>query len=215
MFGTARSVPEGGSSTSFVNGPLSIYLFSGSSFESPTGKDSRYGKIKLTNAQTGTWQTEYYNSQYPVNSVTGALVSISSTEYWRIISPSDGASAKVQLRWDSQSDISPLNLVNGINDIRIAEFDGTSWTEKTSDIPSGDNYYGTIRTSSTITINNTTHPKFYTLGSVSIVRPTITLGTGPQIPECLTSAELFYTGTTGNPDQYIIIYDAAARLRDL
>ncbi len=213
--GTARSVPEGGSATSYVNGPLSIYLFSGTSFESPTGKGSRYGKIKLINTQNGVWQTEYFNSQYPVNTVSGALVAISSTEYWRIISPSDGASARVQLRWDSQSDISPLNLVNGINDIRIAEFNGTSWAEKSSYPPTGDNYYGTIQTTSNIAINNTTHPQFYTLGSVSIVRPTISLGTWPQIPECSTSAELFYTGTTGNPDQYTIIYDEAAQAQGL
>jgi hypothetical protein len=209
--GTAISVPEGGSSYSYVNGPMSVYLFSGSDFLFPSGKASRYGKIRLFNAQSGTWQAEYFNSQFANISVSGTLNSVSNTEYWKVKSPADGATAKIQLRWDYQSDISPLNLVNGINDIKVSEFNGTSWVDKISLAQAVDNNNGTVQTTSNITINNTTDPQHYTLGSVSTVKPSIILGPGPRVYSCSVSAGLTYTATTRNPDQFIITYDAAAQ----
>lgn len=209
--GTAVAVPEGGSTASFINGPMSVYLFSGSNFTFPSGKADRHGRVKLLNAQSGTWQAEYFNSQFSNTSVSGTLTSVSTSEYWRIVSPSNGSTSRVELRWDNQSDISPANIVNGISDIRVAEFNGTSWIEKSSSVPAGDNNSGTVRTSSNIIINNTTDPQYYTLGAVSNVRPAITLGTGPRVYSCSITAQLPYTATTRNPNQYIITYDAAAQ----
>jgi hypothetical protein len=207
---TTNVVPTGGSSSSYVNGPMSKYLFSGNNFVFPTGKGTRYGKIQLLNVQNNTWQAEYFNSKYANTTVTGTLSQVSSTEYWRVVSPADGSTAKVQLRWDTQSDISPVTTLNGINDIKVAEFNGTNWAEKSSDVPTGDNDNGTVQTSANITINNSTHPQYYTLGSTSTVKPTITLGTNPQVCASATSASLPYTATSGNPDRYKIIYDATA-----
>jgi len=201
-------LPLGGSSSSYINGPMTKYLFSGSNFIFPVGKSTRYGKIQLLNVQNKTWQAEYFNSQYSNISVTGTLTQVSGTEYWKIVSPADATTATVQLRWDPQSDISPTTTLNGISDIRVAEFNGTNWIEKTSASPSGDNNNGTVQTSGNIPVNNTGHPQYYTLGSISLCKPTITLGTSPSVCFGQIGASLPYTSVSGTPNQYSIDYSS-------
>ena len=201
-----------GSTTSFVNGPISKNQFGGVDFTFPTGKGSRFGKIKIVNPQTGIWEAEYFNAGYPDLSVTGTLTKAGSSEYWRLTSPSDGKTATVQLRWDAQSDINPLTTTNGITDIRVAEYNGADWAEKSSSVPAGTDTDGTVQTLSNIPVNNTGHPRYYTLGSTSSVKPTITLGLSPVISRCVLSASLPYIAVTGSPDQYMIDFDVAANL---
>ncbi len=202
-------IPAGGSAASYVSGPMSKSLFSGNNFIFPTGK-GRHGKLQLLNVQNGVWQAEYFDSKYSNTSITSPLTQVSATEYWKIVSPVNGTTATVQLRWDTQSDISPLTTVNGLSDIKVAEFSGASWTEKTSDASVGDDNNGTVQTSGNISINNNTDPQYYTLGSVTTVKPAIFLGPYPRVCRGSTSANLTYTATSGSPDQYKIIYDAAA-----
>jgi hypothetical protein len=203
-------VPDGGSSSSYINGPMSKSQTGGVGFTFPTGKDMRYGKITLLNPQSGIWESEYYNSPYPVPLVTGTLWQASSTEYWRITSPENGKTATVRLRWDSQSDIRPVTTSGGINDIRVAEYIGSAWAEKTSATPVGNDTDGTVQTSASIAINNTGDPRFYTLGSVSLVKPTIILSATPDICSGAITGYLPYSLTSGDPDQYTIDFDEAA-----
>ena len=207
---TTLVIPEGGNSASFVNGPMSKYLFGGNNFSFPSGKATRYGKLRLINVQTGTWETEYFNIAYSDLSVTGTLSQPSSTEYWRVTSPQNGKTATVQIRWDGQSDINPATTAGGINDIRVAEFNGADWIEKSSATPVGNNTNGTVQTIANISINNTGDPQYYTLGSVSTVKPSIILSPIPVVCTGITSASLPYTATAGGPNQYTIDFDAAA-----
>lgn len=201
---------SGGSSSSYVNGPMSKNQLGGVNFEFPLGKSGRLGRLVLVSPQTGTWEAEYYNSGYTDQTVSGALLKASAAEYWRINSPANGKTATVKLRWDSQGDITPVTTTGGISDIRVAEYNGADWIEKTSAAPVGNDTDGTVQTSSNIPVNNSGHPRFYTLGSVSSVKPTIMLGTVTPVSRCILNAYLPYTGTTGNPDQYMIDFDAAA-----
>lgn len=201
-------IPEGGSATSFVNGPMSKYLSGGSDFVFPSGKNGRYGNIKLYNVQSGIWEAEYYNTPYSDLSVTGTLVKASSTEYWRLKSPANNKTAAVELRWDANSDINPVTTTNGITDIRVAEFSGSDWVEKPSTVPLGTEIMGTVKTVSNIPVGSTGNPLYYTLGSVSLVKPTITLLPVQDVCRCSTSGNLPYSATTGNPNQYKIDFDA-------
>jgi hypothetical protein len=203
-------IPEGGSASSYVNGPMSKFLSGGSEFVFPSGKSGRYGKMKLYNVQSGTWEAEYYNTPYSNLTFSGLLMKSSSTEYWRIKSPANNKTAVIELRWDNNSDITPVTTTNGTDDIRIAEFNGVSWIDKPSSAPGGNDSDGTVKTSSNIPVGSTANPQYYTLGSVSSVKPTITLLPVPNVCRCSTSALLPYSTTTGTPNQYKIDFDAAA-----
>ncbi|MBN2480207.1 MAG: hypothetical protein JXB19_00580 [Bacteroidales bacterium] len=160
-------VPSAGSSESFVNGPMSKDIFAGDDFNFPTGKGSRYGVTGLLDAGQGAWEAEYFNTGYASSDVTAPLTEVSSTEYWHIAGPA-GMQAYVKLRWDAQSDVTPLTTQNGIGDIRIAEYNtGTSsWVAKSTSA-SGDDYDGTALT--TVKMDLDEHD--YTLGSVSTLKP--------------------------------------------
>ena len=64
----------------------------------------------------------------------------------------------------------------------------------------------------TLQVQNTTTGCISTIQNitVTIVQPTITLGAFPSVCEGTTSALLPYTATTGSPDQFSIVYGAAA-----
>ncbi len=207
---TASASP--GSTTSYVDGPMSKNQLGGIDFVFPVGKGGRSGRLGLINPNTGVWQAEYYNSAYPDATVTGSLMNASTTEYWRLNSPASGKTAAVQLRWDSQSDISPVTTTGGINDIVVAEYDGVDWREKASAVPAGNDTDGTVQTSSNIPVSNTGHPGYYTLGSVSLVKPTITPGISAPVCRCVTTGSLPYISVSGGPDQYTINFNTAANI---
>jgi hypothetical protein len=206
------SAVTGGSAVSFVNGPLRKRIDNGDDFIFPVGKGTRYGFLSALSAQsTGAnyyWTAEYFNSGYSDITTTPPTFSKSSTEYWKLNSPVNGYTSKVRLRWDPQSDITPATTT--IADMRVAEYNGADWAEKVSDAPIGDNNNGTIQTTAVISINAATDPQYYTIGSISTVKPTITLSTNPQVCTGTLTANLPYSATTGSPNQYTIDYNAAS-----
>ena len=214
----AQTTVTGGSSSSFVDGPLRKAMDNLEDFTFPVGDGTRYGFISLIDVEcSGTqyWTTEYFESAFGDLTVDAAtLTSVSSTEHWKVNSPVDGNTAYVKLRWDPLSDINPTTVTGGYTDISVAEYDGTGpyWTEKASTNQTNNNLNGTVETSAAIPINTASNPQYYTLGSNSVVRPSITLGDNPQVCENSTTAYLSYTATTGDPlpNQYKIDYDDAS-----
>jgi hypothetical protein len=202
------SVANQGNASSYINGPLMKNQLGGTDFIFPTG-NSRYGRLGLLNPQTGIWEAEYINSTYADMSVTGTLAQAASGEYWRIKSPSNGKTARVELRWDNLSGITPATTAGGINDIRVAEFNGADWAEKTS-VSSGNETSGTVATLNPIPIGSTTHPMYYTLGSVTQVKPSIIPGIPETVCQCTSPAYLPYISIHGSPTQYSIDFDNAA-----
>jgi len=136
-------------------------------FVFPLGDNGRYGPITIyntTNAAAAFWEADYFNTGHSSSSVTGSLVAVSTDEYWRIDNPAAGNAAEVKLRWDPNSDITPITT-GDINDIVVAEYNGVNWVDKASDAPTGNNYNGTVKTTSTIN----TDPIYYTLGSTATI----------------------------------------------
>jgi len=201
-------IPDGGSNTSYINGPLEKAIFEGDSFNFPTGKNSRYGKTSIHSAGAGTWRAEYFNSGHPTTGVTAPLFSISRSEYWNIAGPT-GNQAFVQLRWNEQSDITPLTTENGMSDIKVAEFNtGTNLWEEKNTIVSGNDQQGTARTSDKMDLDE----HIYTLASISSVKPKA--GFGSQEDACTgeglsisfsntASAYTFTWNVDGGPGQEV------------
>jgi hypothetical protein len=157
----------GYNSSRYVDGPMRKLVQSNGNFDFPIGDNNRYGPMSIYNATNGSaafWQAEYFNTGHGNNSVTGSLIAVSTDEYWAIDNPTAGDEVEVELRWDSNSDITPL-VTGDINEIVVAEFNGTNWEEKASDNPSGDNYDGTVKTTSAVN----TDPIYYTLGSTTTI----------------------------------------------
>lgn len=196
---SSQVIPDGGSADAYIDGPMSIYIYGGNNFNFPIGDGSRYGKLQLLGVDNGTWIAEYFNTGFGDYTITGTtLTEVSQTEYWAIDNPNATDKAQVELRWDPGSDITPLTTTNGIDDIIVAEFDGTDWVDIDSDAPVGDDYNGTVATTNTIDVD----PAYYTLGSKSPILAKAYFTTiddvcaGESIPVSfsgVTSAELDYT----------------------
>jgi len=198
-------VPTGGSSGSYIDGPLSKYISGGKDFSFPLGDGTRYGKLELLGSQDGTWQAEYFDAAYSDLTAT-APFSVSNSEYWKITSPSDGLTATVQLRWDPNSDITPLTVTGGSTNIRVAEFDGSEWFAKSSTVTNSDDYNGTIKTSVAVPINTASHPQYYTLGSVSAILAKAYFTTLDDVCEG-TAISVSFSGVTAGELNYILSYE--------
>ncbi len=119
-----------GADTAYVDGPLYKVMANGSSFTFPVGKGSRWGHIGVLNVSSGsqtlTWKAEYFNGNAVVQelevinllplvgNIIGELIeTISQNEYWKVsdgadVAPSGPVNAQIRLRWDAQSDVSPI-----------------------------------------------------------------------------------------------------------
>ncbi|MCB2194935.1 MAG: hypothetical protein KQH79_03700 [Bacteroidetes bacterium] len=153
--------------SNYVDGPMRKLIQNGGNFDFPAGDAGRYGPVSIYNTTNGSsayWIAEYFNTGHTSSSVIGALVDVSTDEYWAIDNPAAGDAAEIELRWDSNSTITPLTT-GDINEIVVAEYAGSDWIDKASDNPSGDNYDGTVKTSAAIN----TDPIYYTLGSTTTI----------------------------------------------
>lgn len=194
--------PEGGSPGSYISGPMMRYTL-GENFIFPAGKGTRYGRLGLYSPSTGNWTAEYFNAPFANLNTDATLNMVSSTEHWRLISPSSNAEATVQLRWDGLSDISPLTTAGGISDIRVAEYNG-GWTA----IPSttaGTGSSGTALTTTNVTISNQADLQYYTLGSVSEVAVTARFAISEVICDG-TLIPVTFSGVTQEDLNYELTY---------
>ncbi|MHC1703483.1 MAG: autotransporter-associated beta strand repeat-containing protein [Tenuifilaceae bacterium] len=164
-----NSAVTGGSSSSFVNGPIKKQVDVSDGFTFPTGKGTRYGFVSISSADAGLWIAEYFNtgrSGTATPSITAPLTLASAAEYWTISGPGAGKHANVTLRWDNLSDIKPPVSASGLAGMRVAEFNTTTskWEEKVS-TNVGDNTNGTALTNSLLNLD--THD--YTLACVGLL----------------------------------------------
>lgn len=146
-------IPAGGSSSSYVDGPLTKRILSGDEFKFPIGKGSTVGnKIKLSSSTPGTidWTAEFFTPNPTYNSYAAPLTYVNSMEYWRV-SAASGSQAYVGLDWDAASDLTPLMTQNGLSDMRVAYDNSGTWTELSS-TATGNSTAGTVTTSSRVTI---------------------------------------------------------------
>lgn len=153
---------SGGSSASYVDGPLSKRIINGQSFNFPVGNGGRLGRIILTNVSAASspeyWTATYFNSNpdptYPTASenLDGALTVVSNNEYWVVDRPGSGT-ANIRLRWDAAS--LPAYTTNATlrPNLRVVEFENGSpgiWTARGQNV-SGTATSGIVSTTSPVT----------------------------------------------------------------
>lgn len=169
-------IPAGGSSTSFINGPLTKKINQGDDFLFPIGiNKSGVGniagnKLRISSSRIGTilWTAQYKNPNPTFASFTTPLQGVSSKEYWTVQAPAL-SKAKINISWDPESDITPLVTQAGLPDMTIATYLSVpgSWGNISSSA-SGDNYNGVVTTSGFTTSSGSND---FTLASLSPLRP--------------------------------------------
>jgi hypothetical protein len=151
----AAVIPAGGSSASFVNGPLIKQIVNGDDFLFPTGMGTVKGHnftLTSTSGSTLFWTVEYFTPNPTAHSLSLPLVVSNTMEYWNV-STTIGTSAKVKIGWDPLSVLTPQMTENGMIDMRVAYYSAGSWNELTS-TASGDNYYGDVATTGNVAISS-------------------------------------------------------------
>ncbi len=164
----------GGSSSSYVQGPMSKYITTSSSFTFPLGDQNRYLPLVLTTDASGggteTWEAQYYSHNpnddgFDVTSMTGSVAYVSHSEYWRVLGP-DTETAKVTLNWDDLSGVNPDD-----SDFRVVTWTDLAtdaWAEVAIGTPSGTTTSGYVQSSGYETFNGFVAGSYYTFGSVTV-----------------------------------------------
>ncbi len=165
--------PSGGSSSSYVNGPLTKRINQGDNFSFPIGKGSTLGnKINLSSTQSGTqnWTVEYFTPNGTASSMTSPLTYVNNDEYWTVTSAT-GNEAIINLNWNTSSDLTPLMTQNGLSDMRVARYNtmSTEW-EQLASSASGTSSAGTVSTTSRDVIPAAGSLDF-TLACINAVKP--------------------------------------------
>lgn len=147
---TSTSAVVGGSSLSFVDGPMRKLISSGSSFVFPVGNGTRYGATRVFSTITSGnqyWTAQYFDSA-PLNgsNLTPPLRSVSINEYWEVTGPS-GGQANVRVRWDDLSEPIPTTVAGRLK-LRVAKYVLGNWAGIGQSITDGGLTSGTIQTTS-------------------------------------------------------------------
>lgn len=130
--------PSGGSSTSYVKGPVKKIGRDGVagpySFIFPLGKNSTFARLYLvhysgTTATTDAFTAEYNDFQHSSTSVTGALHHVSTVEYWELAKNSGNVNLNKRIRLYSENNASSGIVAFNNSDLTVAHFNGTAWED--------------------------------------------------------------------------------------
>ena len=136
----AQAIFNGGSSISYVNGPIERYTLSTSSYLFPVGKSGSYhpfsitpiiGNFGIVTSFTG----EYFKTTAAsTTSVISPITSVGTNEYWDIIKNSGPDNARVWLNYNNTQTTSWSNTGSptASQEIVVAHFTGGSWVDETS-----------------------------------------------------------------------------------
>jgi len=171
--------PPGGTENSYVNGPLKKHIVQGDGFNYPIGKGNIFGnKLSTLASQSGTqvWTAEYFTPNPTYSQRATPLTYVNSQEYWRV-SSTNGNSARIRIAWDPNSDLTAQMTENGLEDMRVAQFNPSSslWEEKASSangVPAAALNNGYVTSSDQISIPTAGFADF-TTASVNITKPRV------------------------------------------
>ena len=201
-------IPAGGSSVSFVNGPLSKKINQGDDFLYPLGiyisgiGNVAGNRLRLSSSKSGTilWTASYNNPNPTFNSFTAPLEGVSSKEYWNVQALA-GSKSVININWNPESDITPLVTQNGLTDITISSYSSGSW-QRVNTTAAGDDYNGTASTSA---LETSAGSNDYTLASLSLLRPKAKLDpTGPTCGDA--GIPVSFVSPTSIPFSYELNY---------
>ncbi|HWQ80748.1 MAG TPA: lamin tail domain-containing protein [Ignavibacteria bacterium] len=140
IFGTGATI-TGGSSTSFIDGPVDLNTNSTDikTLHIGNGTDYRTVGITPTTTDATTYSIEFKNTAYSDTvTFTSPLVKVSTREHYLISRTSGSANAYITISWDSLAGIT--NLAN----LRVGHWNSTSWEDAGRTGFSGDEKNGTI-----------------------------------------------------------------------
>ncbi|MFN8166661.1 MAG: hypothetical protein U0X76_10995 [Bacteroidia bacterium] len=182
---TTAVIPTGGSSSSYINGPLTKQFLNGNSFLYPIGKLSvglgHEFTLTSTTTASSSWTAEYFTPNPTSASLNSPLLIENDQEYWAVNSTAANT-AKIRLAWDAQSDLNGTMTMNGYTDLRVAQYNGSAWDEVQS-TPTGVNNLGSVITDNSVNISTT--PINFSIASEAYTRPIATLS--PTGPVCGTA----------------------------
>ncbi|MNK01865.1 hypothetical protein D3C87_196770 [compost metagenome] len=140
---TSTATVSGASDNSFVWGP--VVKTGNTSFVFPVGKTAFYAPIAISAPAivTDQFTAEYFkaspNASYSTSSLESTLHHVSECEYWMLERTTGSSDVAVTLSWDLRS-----CGVTFLNDLRVARWDGTQWTNKGNGGTTGNMVAGTI-----------------------------------------------------------------------
>ena len=114
----------GGSSESFINGPVEKIRSSTNAFSFPTGKNNTYRRCRIIPSSSSEthFRAEYFDESFSNTSSIGAgLDNVSNREYWRIERMSGSADTQIGLYWDADCGIDDIDAVT------TAHWNGSIW----------------------------------------------------------------------------------------
>jgi hypothetical protein len=198
-------IPAGGSSASYVNGPLSKNINQGDNFLFPIGQGTIPGnRITVSSTQTGPllWTGQYFNPNPTSNSFSSPLYVVSWDEYWTV-TPASASQAIINLNYYPNSDITPLVTPGGLSNMCVAKYISSSW-DSTISTGSGNNYNGTVFTTSVVSLPVSSNN--FALAALQKVIPKAKLS--PSGPVCGTQGiPVTFSSPSGIPFNYTLNYN--------
>lgn len=159
------AVAQSTNDSSFVSGP--VQKNGKEAFVFPLGRGKKYAPLSISASASSTNQfiAEYHNvnpdSLYNLNNKDTTLDHLSRCEYWLLTNPSGGSNVNVTLSWGLRS-----CGITDLSDLRVAEWNGTQWTDQGNGSITGTTAKGTVMSSSSVSNFGA-----YTLASSSIQNP--------------------------------------------
>jgi hypothetical protein len=164
--------PVGGSSSSYVDGPLTKLIPAGGSFQFPLGKEGLYAHpFTVTSAESSTyyWTAEFFTPNSTATSVNSPLAEVNPTEFWTLRSTGN-YQARIKIGWDASSDLNPQMTQNGLVDMRVAEYNtGISQWDEIASTATGTLLNGSVETSASVAVPVT--GKNFTTATVTSTKP--------------------------------------------
>jgi hypothetical protein len=201
---SACVIPVGGSSNSFINGPLIKSIPAGNVFIYPIGTGLIKGHTFTVTTGAGVtaqWTATYNTPNSTSGSYSAPLQSVNTDEFWSL-SSSANRPAYVKMAWDINSALTPLMTQNGLSDMRVALFNAGSWQRQIT-TTTGNNNAGEVAT--TNTVNITSIAKNFTIASISPTTPRALFA--PTGPVCGNSGiPMQFNSFTSIPLNYTITY---------
>lgn len=191
------SVVIGGSTASFVNGPLRKNIGNGSYFTFPVGKDGRYGNVYVNSvAPSGIMEAEFYNADptaasMPVLNKVLPIDTVNNSKYWRINTPVN-TQGNVRIYWDAADIASGFIPGSAMarNKLRVVKWNGTAWENQGNIVNDAGK---SVQTSS---LQNFSGDTFYGLAIESLPTAVITAGNASICNDgSSTAIQIDLTGT--------------------
>jgi len=199
--------PDGGSSSSYIDGNIFKILPNGSDFKFPIGDGTRYGKIEALNTVSGseiTWEAQYYNLNpeppYTITSVLAPVISVSDNEFWRFDGTFAGQ-AQAILRWDDLSAI-PAQTTDR-SKLRIVRWSSSSrWEQVLGTVADGGVNSGIITSTSALASGE----HILTIGSTETTPVGTARITSSDSSFCSTGSTNIRIALTGSANWTIEVY---------